>query len=234
MYESLLVDFSIYLNNFHGKNYSSRYWRILIGPWLGVFIQVLYDRWTTLGVAVETCEINECIVLDISRDMLVPKSNSQFVHMIVEDEWNSGFYGELITRCFSKKIPIKRKVNLFRFNATFQAISTFKKALYPDYTDLVYWPVGKSMEVHADSKYLDGSDGKFPWRKISGVLYLNDDYEGGETYFPEQNVKYIPEAGHLIMFPSDLTHPHGVTEITKGDRYTLPIWFTDDETKLEI
>jgi putative transferase (TIGR04331 family) len=110
VYESLLVDFSIYLNNFHGKNYSSRYWRILIGPWLGVFIQVLYDRWTTLGVAVETCEINECIVLDISRDMLVPKSNSQFVHMIVEDEWNSGFYGELITRCFSKKIPIKRKV----------------------------------------------------------------------------------------------------------------------------
>jgi predicted 2-oxoglutarate/Fe(II)-dependent dioxygenase YbiX len=129
---------------------------------------------------------------------------------------------------------IKRKVNLFRFNATFQAISTFKEALYPDYTDLVYWPIGKSMEVHADSQYQDGSPGKFPWRKISGVLYLNDDYEGGETYFPEQNIKYTPEAGHLIMFPSDLTHPHGVTEVIKGDRYTLPIWFTDDETKLEI
>ena len=92
---------------------------------------------------------------------------------------------------------------------------------------------GTSMSEHSDnivSLFEKGSGSPL----LSIVGCLNDDYEGGETYFPEQNIKYTPEAGHLIMFPSDLTHPHGVTEVIKGDRYTLPIWFTDDETKLEI
>ena len=120
---------------------------------------------------------------------------------------------------------IKRKVNLFRFNATFQAISTFKEALYPDYTDLVYWPIGKSMEVHADSQYQDGSPGKFPWRKISGVLYLNDDYEGGELILLDDYQVEL-KTGEAVVFPSNFMYPHHVKKVTRGTRMTINVWFS--------
>ena len=41
-HEVLLRDLSKQLNKIHKKNYSIRYWRILIGPWLGYFTQVLF------------------------------------------------------------------------------------------------------------------------------------------------------------------------------------------------
>jgi hypothetical protein len=128
---------------------------------------------------------------------------------------------------------VKKRVNQFRFDATMQAIVSFNKKLYPNYTDLVHWPVGKSMDVHGDSHYLDGSEGLFPYRVVSGVLYLNDNYSGGETYFPSQNVHVKPETGKLVLFPSNLDYPHGVQTVREHERFTMPIWFTEDSQYLE-
>jgi len=127
---------------------------------------------------------------------------------------------------------IKQLVNAFRFNATDKVRKNFKEKLYPDYTDLVYWPNGSSMEVHADSVWLDGSPAIFPHRYATAVTYLNDDYSGGETYFPNFNFHVKPEKGKTVLFLADLEHKHGVTT-TKGDRYTMPIWFTKQSKKIE-
>lgn len=129
---------------------------------------------------------------------------------------------------------IKRLMNKFRFDATIQSIVQFKERVYPEYTDLVYWPEGVSMDVHSDAWYPDGTPGKFYWRKYGAVLYLNDNYEGGHTYFPDHGIEVEPEVGKLLLFPSDLEHQHGVTEVTRGHRFTMPIWFTSDITKLEF
>ena len=51
---------------------------------------------------------------------------------------------------------------------------------------------------------------------------INDDYGGGEIYFPKQNVKLKPSAGSLVFFPGDINYLHGVTEVTDGIRYTMP------------
>ena len=109
VYEDMLIDFVDYLNNFHSVNYSIRYWRILIGPWLGVFIQVLFDRMTMLDVAVKNYEIKECIALEGNIDELVPKDGIEFNSMIVSDSWNEGFYAQLIKNYFSKDIKLKIK-----------------------------------------------------------------------------------------------------------------------------
>ena len=47
-YEDALRALADKLNQIHGVNHSLRYWRILIGPWLGYFIQALFDRWFML------------------------------------------------------------------------------------------------------------------------------------------------------------------------------------------
>ena len=41
LYEILLISLSKKLNEVHSCNYSIRYWRILVGPWLGMFVHIL-------------------------------------------------------------------------------------------------------------------------------------------------------------------------------------------------
>jgi putative transferase (TIGR04331 family) len=108
IYEEMLIDFSNHLNNFHNVNHSTRYWRILIGSWLGVFIQVLYDRWVMLNYASKNYEIKECIVLDKNFDSVVPKNAQEFSAMVTGDYWNEAIYAELIDRCFNETIPTKK------------------------------------------------------------------------------------------------------------------------------
>jgi len=49
LYEKLLVELSDKLNKIHLVDHSPRYWRILIGLWLGYFMQMLFDRWFMLS-----------------------------------------------------------------------------------------------------------------------------------------------------------------------------------------
>lgn len=128
---------------------------------------------------------------------------------------------------------IKRIINNYRFDITSLAREKFENKIYPDYTDLVYWPLGLSMDVHADAVLLDGTPALYPYRYCAGVCYLNDEYEGGETFFPNFNIEIKPKKGKVVLFPSNLEHQHGVREV-KGDRYTMPIWFSKNPKNLEF
>jgi hypothetical protein len=61
---------------------------------------------------------------------------------------------------------------------------------------------------------------------IATLVYLNDDYIGGEIYFPAYDISYKPEPGDLLCFPDNPDFIHGVKEIKDGVRYTTPRWFT--------
>ena len=62
-------------------------------------------------------------------------------------------------------------------------------------------------------------------RRLSVVLFCNDDYEGGNLVFPRQGVTIEPETGLMVMFPSGFTHPHEVEPVASGTRYTIVSWF---------
>lgn len=95
---------------------------------------------------------------------------------------------------------------------------------------MVRWLPGQKQMPHADKELHEGEDaGKpndFPWYDIAGLFYLNDDYEGGELYFPLQGVQFKPKTGAVYFFPGDKEYIHGVTEITSGIRYTVPFFWT--------
>ena len=60
---------------------------------------------------------------------------------------------------------------------------------------------------------------------ITGSVKLNDDYTGGELYFPRQNFsnKDIP-VGKCILFPGQVTHPHTSKELKSGTKFSLTMW----------
>ena len=107
VYEVLLKDISKQLNQIHGVEYSVRYWRILIGPWLGYFTQVLFDRWSMLEVVLNDCNVDACIVLDRDEKSLIPNDMVHFNSLFVCDDWNEAIYTQLLKKYYSSKIDIQ-------------------------------------------------------------------------------------------------------------------------------
>jgi len=99
-YERLLRDVAAQLNSIHAVNHSVRYWRILIGPWLGYFVQILFDRWASIQQAVSNYEISSTTVLASAEDALVPPDMAGFMPLFVGDRWNHHVYSEVIGRSF--------------------------------------------------------------------------------------------------------------------------------------
>lgn len=63
----------------------------------------------------------------------------------------------------------------------------------------------------------------------SFVVYLNDNYEGGEIYFNEQDVKVKPEAGSVIIFPSTEPFFHSSLINYNGKKMFIPHFWTKKE-----
>lgn len=56
------------------------------------------------------------------------------------------------------------------------------------------------------------------------VVYINDDYEGGEIFYPQKDLSIKPKALSLVMHPGNKEYEHGVNEVTKTERYSLSWW----------
>lgn len=95
---------------------------------------------------------------------------------------------------------------------------------------IVRWPVGARQEPHADKEFHSGPEkgrsNDFPWYDLAGLFYFNDDYEGGELYFPQHGIEFKPVAGAAYFFPGDMYYTHGVRPIKSGNRFTSPFFWT--------
>ncbi|XP_071376821.1 prolyl 3-hydroxylase 1 [Centroberyx affinis] len=75
-------------------------------------------------------------------------------------------------------------------------------------------------------------------RDYSAILYLNDDFEGGDFIFTELDAKTVtaelrPQCGRVVGFGSGKENPHGVRAVTKGQRCAVALWFTLDSAHEE-
>lgn len=108
--------------------------------------------------------------------------------------------------------------------------SFFNLDAHPTSPAIVRWLPGQRQQPHADKELHEGENrGKpndFPYYDIAGLFYINDDYEGGELYFPNQGIQFKPKAGAAYFFPGDMNYIHGVTEIKSGIRYVCPFFWT--------
>ena len=96
VYEEFLQLLSANLNKIHGVNFSLRYWRIVIGLWLNIFIPVLFDRFSMLEIAFSDDSITNFTKLEISNDYEFPVDMDSFIEKIGDDLWNQLIYQDLI------------------------------------------------------------------------------------------------------------------------------------------
>lgn len=130
-----------------------------------------------------------------------------------------------------KDQKLRGLVDSYRFLLTQLVHDTFDDIVYPHFSDIVVWRKNMEMDFHKDNGYEGEDQNVFRMRKYSMVLYLNDNYLGGETVIRQENKPdyvSVPKQGSVVIFKSNDECIHGVNKIIKGTRYTLATWFADD------
>jgi hypothetical protein len=151
------------------------------------------------------------------------KETQKWGTRISNDNWSGRVIYEAYQTNFDYLQSVKNKIK-----SDFELIDE----IYPDYLGLVKWELGDMQNPHADGEEVNGKH-QFYWRNFGCVLYLNDDYGGGEIYFPNQDIELKPNPNTLVFFPGTLEYLHGVKMITSGIRYTLTsFWTYDTEYKM--
>lgn len=90
-------------------------------------------------------------------------------------------------------------------------------------THMVRWRTGDYMRPHSDL-----AGGIFKFRHYASIIYLNDDYTGGELYIPTLDLEIAPMAGALVAMNGSEVF-HGVKEIKSGERITCIAWLRDPD-----
>ena len=111
--------------------------------------------------------------------------------------------------------------------------SGFEK-LYSDLLQIVRWPSGYELHPHADGENPNEQPHPFSWRLFGSVLYINNDYQGGEIHYPHLGMSIKPKPGMLAVHPGTLEFLHGVRPVTDGVRYTIASFFTTDSSRATI
>ncbi|CAB5218279.1 Oxoglutarate/iron-dependent dioxygenase [uncultured Caudovirales phage] len=143
---------------------------------------------------------------------------------------------------FFKQVEVKRAMAEIAMYEDADATHE-SPSMTPHYPVKEGYQLGKRINALFDNKYnvvtsgayshLNvGHEHKIHWDSMNGathlqwgaVVYINDDYEGGEIYYPELDLVYKPKSGDVVLHPADYVYRHGVKEVKVKNRYFFAIF----------
>ena len=80
--------------------------------------------------------------------------------------------------------------------------------------------------AHWDNYYAEEEDG-YAQNIYSAILYLSDDYAGGEIKFSNLDIELKPKPGTLVYFPGTEEFEHGVNTVRFGERTNFILFFNN-------
>ena len=100
LYEFFLRQLTNVLNHHHQINESSSYWRILIGPWLKVFLNSVYHQWKILEKLHESDWRGRTLVIKNLDDTKISSDMEDFYQSRLSDAWNHHLCSSIIQEIF--------------------------------------------------------------------------------------------------------------------------------------
>ena len=144
-YEKLLSELCIHLNKTHGVKHTKRYWRIVIGPWLLIYLPVLWDRWESVNKACNMKEKFITFVPDTEVDREVANDYQSALQLMSNnDSWNYLLYCSIF--------KYKKKSN----------ITLIKKIFKPFKNEDLKIDTGKTSSIYIVAKVIDYLFSKLP------------------------------------------------------------------------
>lgn len=122
---------------------------------------------------------------------------------------SSGDLNEVLQKCLQEYVHIFGHMKKLPLYSTFQKVQKT--------------PAGGGYHIWHDE--LNGSNYAIKNRVLVWMLYLNDDFEGGETEFLYYKKRVQPEKGKLLIWPAGMTHAHRGGLVLEGMKYVITGWF---------
>jgi len=108
IYTKILQNLTKSLNAYHSKNYSEKYWEILLSRWLSSYVSYLFDRWEISKSILKNKKIHSVINLEFKNNTFITNNSISFNNMIVSNNyWTSWVFGKIFE--FNKKVKIEKK-----------------------------------------------------------------------------------------------------------------------------
>jgi predicted 2-oxoglutarate/Fe(II)-dependent dioxygenase YbiX len=150
---------------------------------------------------------------------------------IADDYWKSRllFYSDVLAQRpdLAAMMQAANRASIDRMTAFYGLAAP----IFTDTLQLVRWSEGMHMMPHADRANPDGSPHRFAYRDFASIVYLNDDYDGGEIYFTALGQVMKPRAGMLVAFTGGWRHEHAVLKVREGTRFTMPAFYSFDPAR---
>jgi 2-oxoglutarate-Fe(II)-dependent oxygenase superfamily protein len=190
-------------------------------------IQNIYDAKKPLSrllVSGHTLSIKECAFLIGLYDRYSELSNCRDYRPLLDYYTVRDVNSESASRMYGVTLRCKKKIEVDLRTPELFVESFFVACLLS----------GDSRIAHADNERREHRrwvPNHTPQRDYTGLVYLNDNFTGGELVFADRNVVIIPKPGLLVGFPSNHKFVHAVPKVLSGKRYSLPVWFTVNPAK---
>jgi hypothetical protein len=85
-----------------------------------------------------------------------------------------------------------------------------------------FWEVMNCIRYGKGQHFQEHADHGFSYSAtVSLVAYVNDDYEGGNLFFPKLGLDIKPKAGDLYIFPSTYLFSHRAMPVTEGQKFSI-------------
>jgi predicted 2-oxoglutarate/Fe(II)-dependent dioxygenase YbiX len=176
----------------------------------GIFVQPLGDDypWQSLADTVlGTAQAREAAIVRAGKLVRDP----QRVTQIVEQGESAAQVTDLVRRAYCGPIEnfFKRRLRWFERP---QILRYQPGGFYRTHSDADAW-------VKPEQRWNRVLD-----RDLSLLIYLDDNYQGGELVFPNFNFRLRPRAGMLVAFPADYRYLHGAMPVITGARHVIVSW----------
>lgn len=96
LYEKVLAELSPIMNEIHSRDYPLRYWRIILGPWLSSFIEILFDRYESIRQVRELSCVEETYIGKFHPEYWTIPDYKTFYNFALTDEFNFYIYSKCI------------------------------------------------------------------------------------------------------------------------------------------
>tara|TARA_Y100000768_G_scaffold113266_1_gene83450 strand:- start:5144 stop:6934 length:1791 start_codon:yes stop_codon:yes gene_type:complete len=114
----LFFDLTNFLNKIHGVEERNIYWKIIIYPWVVLYVTTLFDRWETISLLKKKIKNNSFETYEYDFERLNEISDYlEWLNFVKTDKFNNKIFNEIIKFRKIKKIQIiKKKINNLKVN----------------------------------------------------------------------------------------------------------------------
>lgn len=128
--EQITVHLANKLNKIHKKNFSVRFWNILIGVYVHTFVTNFFDKWHLLKNCIKLNKIDYINFIKIKNSQLIAYEMYDYGELLNNDYWHQKIYQNIATSFFKKKKIKLIKDKNFPLYRTKSNLSFLRKILF--------------------------------------------------------------------------------------------------------